>query len=124
MITEKKLYADGKVIAEMKIIKIIDLLLKISKDEDIPKRIKHNNIEYVYEDVGYYNEKRGYLFDEYYIDGILNDEIEIIDEPEEDKIEKLDQTLNRLDINNDYYRYIMENRFKINELIDEVNKLI
>lgn len=41
---------------------------------------------------------------------------------EDDKIEKLDQTLNRLDIDDDYYRYIMENRFKINEIIEALNE--
>lgn len=35
--------------------------------------------------------------------------------------EKLNQTLNRSDIGEDYYRYIMENRFAINEIIDYLN---
>lgn len=70
-------------------------------------------------------EKLGERFDEdWLIEYMLNEEIEIIEEPQEHKIpEKLDQTLNRLDMNEDYYRYIMENRFKINEILDYLEKI-
>ena len=97
--------------------KVIDLLNKIANGE-----IKEDTI--IEFDNGYkdYCSVRVF-FDRYIVDREnLNTEIEIIEENK--KIEKLCQTLNRLDIGDDYYRYIMENRFKINEIIDylEENK--
>ena len=104
--------------------KIIELLNKIANGEEVPKKIKYKNIEYEYEDIGYYNKQRGYLFDGYYVDGILNDEVEILDK--ENKIEKL-SILTFSDLMNmekeDLVVVIKEQRFKINKLIDEVNKL-
>lgn len=105
--------------------KVIDLLNRIAKGTDIPIRVKVFNDYYHYdiEDDMYYRDDEDK--DEFYTDAMitgfvnLNDSVEII---EDNKIEKLDQTLNRLDINDDYYRYIMENRFKINEIIDKLNK--
>ena len=105
-------------------------LLGMIKDGKAPKKIIYDGKIYEYQGDDYLyrdkDKKEHWLFSESYtkkqmwLDDFLNDEVEIL---EEDKIEKLDQTLNRFDIGNDYYRYIMENRFKINELIDEVNKL-
>ena len=97
--------------------KVIELLTKIANGE-IKEGImfQYNN---GYEEYANVNT----LFDRFTINKEnLNTEIEIIEEDK--KIEKLCQTLNRLDIGDDYYRYIMENRFKINEIIDylEENK--
>lgn len=113
--------------------KIIDLLNKIANGEKVPERIMYKYKIYKYDEdfqeyyVSNNEELFGTLFHKYTTLQFINDEVEINEEveilDEEDKIEKLDQTLNRTDINDDYYRYIMENRFKINELIDEVNKL-
>ena len=109
--------------------KVIELLNKIANDGKKPK-IKFNNSIYEYHDkehgyCRYYHDNIYICLNtEYYWFDILNEEVEIIEESQEHKIpEKLDQTLNRLDMNEDYYRYIMENRFKINEIIDylEVN---
>ena len=102
--------------------KIIDLLNKIANGEEVPEKIKYNNEEYKYYEGVDYRDKRGnYLLSgEPICIAFLNDEIEIIEE--EKKIpEKLDQTLNRSDIGEDYYRYIMENRFKLNEIIEYLN---
>ena len=110
--------------------KVIDLLNKIANGEKIPKKIKYKNIEYEYEDIGYYNKQRGYLFDGYYVDGILNDEVEILDE--EDKIEKLSyqqigswalEQHNWVDYARAVDKQIQQIGSKINQLIDEVNKL-
>ena len=112
--------------------KIIDLLNKIANGEEVPKKIKINGYIYEYRGDDYLfidknNDNHEYwLFSEGYtnkfqwLDNFLRTEIETIEE--EKKIpEKLNQTLNRNDIGDDYYRYIMENRFTINEIIDYLN---
>ena len=48
-------------------------------------------------------------------------DFEVIEEDK--KIEKLMDKLNRSEMGDDFYYHIMRNRIKINELIDEVNKL-
>lgn len=75
----------------MKTIKIINLLLKISNGEEVPKKIKYD--EHIYKYVNraeeLYNYKRNdgkYLEDVWMLTNILNDEVEIIeDTPKEDK---------------------------------------
>ena len=100
-------------------------LLGMIIDGKAPKTIKSEGHYYNYNELEKdYYEGMGYDY-EYLLANTsvkgLDAEIEIIeDTPKEEKKipEKLDQTLNRIDIEEDYYRYIMENRFKINELID------
>lgn len=99
--------------------KVIDLLNKIANDEEVPKKIIYDgNLYYLQREKCYRSDDTNDIFESQFIFEDLNNEIEIIEEPQEHKIEKLDQTLNRVDIEEDYYRYIMENRFKINEIID------
>lgn len=120
-------------------IKLIDLLNKIYNNDNIPKKIIYDNCkwEYLSEYSDYKNEYKSYLFGYYIanyddIHSFLNQEIEIIEEDK--KIEKL----------NDKARYyfstvangmtkrdrealdeMFEKCYKtIDELIDEVNKLI
>ncbi len=107
--------------------KIIDLLNKKMNNEEIPKKFKYDNEifvydieenDYIYEigNASFFNEYCSPIYNFEDLIDTLNDEVEII---EEHKIpEKLDQTLNRNDIGKDYYKYIMENRFKVNEIID------
>ena len=113
-------------------ITIYDLLGMI-KDGKAPKKIKYKNIEYEYEDIGYYNKQRGYLFDGYYPEGILDDEIEILDEPK--KINKIRINYNSIDIDKafetgtiTFFRAKDIEIFqclssKINEIIDKLNNL-
>ena len=59
---------------------------------------------------------------------VLNKEFQlycVLEEPQEHKIpEKLDQTLNLIDVEEKgYYRCIMENIFKINEIIDYLEEI-
>ena len=100
-------------------IKIIDLLVKDSNGEEMPKKIKFNNViwEYKDENKDYYSTYTGEpFFNDYsslgaWIMKHLNVEVEII---EEDKpIEELE----------DYNYSIKGNRDKINELVKEINKL-
>lgn len=102
--------------------KIIDLLNKIANGEEPPKKIRFNNIEWN----RVYGEKNVCYIDEYdsdffiYIfrnnlDFTLNDEIEIIEKPK--NIKKLDEN------NTNVLTNIIENRKKINEIIDFLDYL-
>ena len=101
--------------------RIIDLLNKIANGEEVPKKIKINNIIYEYRGYMYCTEKANYQDIEDYLFGkwnfnILNDTIEILEE--ENKIEKID-----LGILNDQKQKNKVFKEKINLLIDEINKL-
>lgn len=110
--------------------KIIDLLIKISKNEKVPKKIKYNNKIWEYNgyqgdfkrneenEVVYFFEK---LFNFTRTAKFINDEIEIIEEDK--KIKKLEFEGGKIEDKLFVARYITHNRAKINELIDEVNKL-
>ena len=69
----------------MKTIKIIDLLNKIANGEEVPEKIKINNVIYEYRSYMYCTEKANYQDIEDYLFGkwnfnILNEEVEIIEE--------------------------------------------
>ena len=104
-------------------IRIIDLLNKIANKEEIPNKIKYQfktfelNEEYRYirvDKVSGYDYGLKTLMD-YVLECDLNYEVEIIEEEKE--IEKLDEN------NTNVLTNIIENRKKINELIDAVNEL-
>lgn len=120
--------------------KVIDLLNKIANGEEVPKKIKYNNKIYEYYErlENIFNYKQivngkyidDYFNDNYFIDSILNDEVEIIEEPK--KIEKIEMYqdgegsyfLNKQD--RKVYVNCAEMDFmvdKFNELIDEINNL-
>ena len=68
---------------------IIDLLNNIANGEELPQKINYDGRIYNYEDRDYFSSDYGYLFDRYNVSGMLNDEVEILEE--EKKIpEKLD----------------------------------
>ena len=65
--------------------KVIDLLNKIANGEEVPKKIKINNVIYEYRGYMYWTENANYQDIENYLFGkwnfkILNDEVEIIEE--------------------------------------------
>ena len=116
-------------------IKIIDLLNKIANDEEVPEKIKIKNVIYEYRGYMYCTEKANYQDIEDYLFGkwnfnILNDYVEIIEEPK--KIEKIEMYqdeeghyfLNKQDrkvyVNCDEMDFMVD---KFNELIDEINNL-
>ena len=106
--------------------KIIDLLVKISKGKKMPKNIKYKGYVWEYNKLtkDYYrndiNEEYIYLFEDLFKQAtgfFINDEVEIIEEPK--KIEhclKRDRFLR----NEDEIEHL---RTKIDELIDEINNL-
>lgn len=101
-------------------IKIIDLLVKISKGEEVPKIIKYNNKIWKLEDHNgdYKNEDIylfEYLFKYFNTKSFVNYEAEIIDE----KIEHC-KGYEDFDCMDEIIEHLRE---KINGLIDEVNKM-
>ena len=120
-------------------IKIIDLLTKIANGEEVPKKIKWENIIYAYSEYDkdyleypFSNEEYKGLFDmrDNILTQFLNDEVEIIEEPK--KIEKIeiyedsnghyfyDKHCKKIYITCDEINFMFE---QFNELIDEINKL-
>ena len=115
-------------------IKVIDLLNKIANDEEVPKKIKYkDNVYYLGKNMvdlhTYQTEgsnttrKLSLIIDNEYL--ILNDEVEIIEEPK--KIEKIARCDNiRMTHYGEIYQPTENQeilRIKINELIDVVNEL-
>lgn len=103
-------------------IKIIDLLVKMANNEEVPKKIKYQDELWEYNEYyGDYEKNNTYLFEYLFdfeaTDEFINDEVEIIKEPK--KIKKCKNYEDFLDID-DYVRHL---RNKINELIDEINKM-
>lgn len=119
--------------------KIIDLLVKISQGERMPKKIKYEDYVWEYDKVAkdYYrndiDEEYIYLFQELFkkeTGFFINNEVEIIEENK--KIEKIKILID--DINTEYVANDKGEKLsysksdlmfadRINELIDEVNKL-
>lgn len=103
--------------------KVIDILNKIANGEEVPKKIRFNNIEWnkVYgeKNVCYVNEYDSDFFLYFFrknLDFTLNDEVEIIEEEKE--IEKIDfRTLNTQKEKN----RVMKDT--INQLIDVINEM-
>lgn len=110
--------------------KVIELLTKIANGEEVPKKIRFNNIEWN----RVYGEKNVYYINEYdsdffiylfrkNLDFTLNDEVEIIEEDK--KIEKLNTWFSlEKDCENDNIQYANHNfkthYNKINEIIDYI----
>lgn len=110
--------------------KIIDLLVKISQGEKMPKKIKYEGFVWEYDKVAkdYYrndiDEEYIYLFQDLFKKEtglFINNEVEIIEEDK--KIIRLEFEEGNIEDKLFLARYITHNRAKINELIDEVNKL-
>lgn len=119
--------------------KIIDLLVKISQGERMPKKVKYEGYVWEYDKVAkdYYrndiDEEYIYLFQDLFkkeTGFFINNEVEIIEENK--KIEKIKILID--DINTEYVANDKGEKLsysksdlmfadRINELIDEVNKL-
>ena len=100
--------------------KVIDLLNKIAKGEEVPKKIKYDGEFYELSKLGYYNTYSGadflrkIMLDSFY----LLKEIEVIEEDK--KVEKID--VNYLQQIKKWKRAkVLGN--KINEIIDKINKM-
>ena len=103
-------------------IKIIDLLIKIAKDEEVPKKIKYFGEIYEYsEDMKFYYQNGFSMYRDFFTEGnCLNDEVEIIEEEKE--IEKIGKIYDGF--TDSYYDTCLETTIKkVDEIIDVVNKL-
>ena len=116
-------------------IKIIDLLNKIANGEEVPKKIKWENIIYAYSEYDkdyleypFSDEEYKGLFDmrNNILTQFLNDEVEIIEEDkkiEKEDLFKIDASMSKASLvawqkaNNGILKK------KIDELIDEINNL-
>ena len=102
--------------------KIIDLLNKIAKGEEVPKKIKYDNYEWVYIDNEYANDRMrmtlfsDYIESNYCIIDCLNDEVEIIKEKEMDKCKSYD----KFEGIDDYIEHLKD---QIDNLIDVINDM-
>ena len=113
--------------------KVIDLLNKIAKNEEVPKKFKYNNTLFNYdEDIKVYHYNY-YSFNYYYDltdNEVLNDKIEIIEDTptfkgfkvkDEEIIYKEDKKIEYIEPS----ETMMENHInimkKINEIIDHLN---
>lgn len=105
----------------MKTIKIIDLLNKISKGEDVPRKIKYGETEYIANNRVYEDYKGDLLLPVIRYTYQLNSEVEIIEEiklPEKlGYQDNADRTfyLNRKKYNSEPIKLLSK---KINEIID------
>ena len=99
-------------------IKIITLFNKIANNEKVPKKIKFRGETYYYSDADKFYYQNGFsMYRDFYWGGnCLNDEVEIIEEEKE--IEKI--TLQFSETQKEKNRLFKD---KINELVDEINKL-
>ena len=113
--------------------KIIDLLNKIANGEEVPKKIKVFDGEYEFDTYNntYRNkEMLGTLGQNYSLDGVLNDEVEIIEEPKKIEYPILHKTAPSETTGDQMpnWRYLIDCNFEhlnktIYQLIDKVNKL-
>ena len=98
-------------------IKIIDLFNKIANNEEVPKKIKYFGEIYEYsEDMKFYYQNGFSMYRDFFTEGnCLNDEVEIIEEEKE--IEEINYEDH---VGIDLSEAVCK---KINELVDEINKL-
>lgn len=108
--------------------KIIDLLNKIAKGEEVPKKIRVFGEIYEYSDNDKFYYQNDYsMYRDFYTEGnCLNDEVEIIEEEKE--IEKLEDYFRGEIWTNDIGQKRLDNNFdtfasKINQLIDVINDM-
>lgn len=108
-------------------IRIIDLLNKIAKGEEVPKKIKYCKVSFEYNisEDDYFNKKYGFgLLDKINLFKNLTEEVEIIEEEKE--IEKLNYKVEQLDKPSHNESLLMnmirENKEAINKLIEELKK--
>ena len=110
--------------------KIIDLLNKIANGEDTPERIKYRGKIYTHNWLGgdnYFSEDTHSILEEDFVFEELNKEIEVLEEVDNKKIEKLKKEKIISGMLDNEIQYIEGYKLedvgdKINEIIDYINK--
>lgn len=107
-------------------IKIIDLFNKIVNNDEVPKKIRYFGEIYEYsEEMKFYYQNGFSMYRDFFTEGnCLNDEVEIIEE--EKVIEKLGKNFTFEDSTSELTKsdwQVSVISQKINELVDEINKL-
>lgn len=108
--------------------KVIDLLNKINNNEEVPEKIKFNNIIFEYsknqkeynnqKDNGYYETLLYRVMNTHFIDVLLTAEVEVIEEKEEIKEIEITERDRRIIMS-----FVIKTAEKTNEIIRTVNKL-
>lgn len=103
--------------------KIIDLLVKISKGEEVPKEIMFDTDRYYLNNNNHYVRDCGDFIQrldiEYNLVGCLNDEVEIVDNEEWKTIEKINKKMYEA-IGTPVDEVLID---KINQIIDLINDM-
>ncbi len=113
-----------------KTIRVIDLLNKIANGEEVPKKIKYNDDEYIHIDnYCYFCEETNEILSQntYAEFSRLNDEVEILDEEEFEDIEEITIRDKKIGFpNGEWTARNMDKAFsiKINQLIKNQKKII
>ena len=107
---------------------IIKILDKIANGEEVPKRIKYlgHIYNYDYEDVCYYDGDKQDLLEFALFNckyTAVNETVEILDEPKEDKIDKIDVAWQNVFAEQSQQDFAKMTLNKINEIIDRFNNL-
>ncbi len=102
--------------------KVIDLLVKIANNEEVPQKIRYNNKLWEFQRIdGDYKNENSYLFEYLFkylnTKSFINNEVEII---EEDKKIEHCKGYEDFDCMDEIIEHLRE---KINGLIDEINKM-
>lgn len=98
-------------------IKIIELVNRIESGEEIPKKIKYNQLEFKYDkSSGKYIRKNSSIITWFCIERFTNDFLNKTVEILEDNTEEIEELP-------DYNYSIKENRDKINELVKAINSI-
>jgi len=110
-----------------KTIKIIDLLVRMHKKENLPRKIKISGEEYLYDNISetYVSTLNNqYLGHEISLDFCLNDKVVIIEEQEEIDIQSIEKIRDYRTSDDDLYNDNFEDfRGTINELVQAVKQL-
>ncbi len=111
-------------------IKVIDLLNKIANKEELPKKIKYENVIYEWDECGYLHFDTDNIPEKAFLEGlrtdmVLNTEVEILEDEEIDiqEIEEFTSFLSDSHSKDTFRNYCNAQTNKINEIIRVVNKI-
>lgn len=107
-------------------IRVIDLLNKIAKGEEVPKKFTYNGYLWEYDIKNkmwfyYFGEGKNHRFDRlFYLNMLLNDEVEVIEEKEIENIPfDNEMPLTMMEM----YHQLEKYNYKINQIIDVMNDM-